>query len=182
FGITLLYGASGTFDFAALKVYVETSSEISPLFYGGVLLLLCGLCFKVGVAPFHFWTPDVYDGAPILITSFMSTVVKIACFVGFLRLFSTVLVPLETFWTPVLLTIVIITLFTGNITALMRSSFKRMMAYSSISHAGYMLFAIVAVTINSGSSILVYATAYGFASVIAFGALILVKRRTGSDH
>src|SRR5690606_16562053 len=66
FGITLLYGASGTFDLAALKVYVETSSEISPLFYAGVLLLLCGLCFKVGAAPFHFWTPDVYDGAPIL--------------------------------------------------------------------------------------------------------------------
>lgn len=182
FGITLMYGASGTFDLAGLRNYVNGVTTVSPLFYGGILLMLCGLCFKIGAAPFHFWTPDVYDGAPILITSFMSTVVKIACFVGFLRLFSTVLVPLDTFWTPVLLTIVIITLFTGNITALMQSSFKRMMAYSSISHAGYMLFAIVAVTINSGSSILVYATAYGLASVIAFGALILVKRRTGSDH
>src|SRR5690606_4368186 len=104
--------------------------------------------------------PDVYDGAPILITSFMSTVVKVASFVGFLRLFSTVLVPLHDFWTPVLLTIIIITLFIGNITALLQSSFKRMMAYSSISHAGYMLFAIIAIGATSVSGMLVYATAY----------------------
>lgn len=182
FGITLMYGASGTFDLVGLRNYVNGVSAVSPLFYGGILLMLCGLCFKIGAAPFHFWTPDVYDGAPILITSFMSTVVKIACFVGFLRLFSTVLVPLDGFWTPVLLTIVVITLFTGNITALMQSSFKRMMAYSSISHAGYMLFAIVAISVSSGSSMLVYASAYSLASVIAFGALIVVKRRTGSDN
>ncbi|MBD1423679.1 NADH-quinone oxidoreductase subunit N [Sphingobacterium chuzhouense] len=182
FGITLLYGASGTFDLTELQAYVQTSSEISPLFYGGVLLLLCGLCFKVGAAPFHFWTPDVYDGAPILITSFMSTVVKVASFVGFLRLFSTVLIPLHDFWTPVLLTIIIITLFVGNITALLQSSFKRMMAYSSISHAGYMLFAIVSVGATSASGMLVYATAYSLASVIAFGVLILVKRSTGSEN
>ncbi len=181
FGITLLYGASGTFDLTELQAYIQTSSDISPLFYGGVLLLLCGLCFKVGAAPFHFWTPDVYDGAPILITSFMSTVVKVASFVGFLRLFSTVLIPLHDFWTPVLLTIIIITLFVGNITALLQSSFKRMMAYSSISHAGYMLFAIVSIGAMSASGMLVYAAAYSLASVIAFGVLILVKRSTGSE-
>jgi NADH-quinone oxidoreductase subunit N len=182
FGITLLYGASGTFDLTELQAYVQTASEISPLFYAGVLLLLCGLCFKVGAAPFHFWTPDVYDGAPILITSFMSTVVKVASFVGFLRLFGTVLIPLHDFWTPVLLTIIIITLFVGNITALLQSSFKRMMAYSSISHAGYMLFAIVSIGAMSASGMLVYATAYSLASVIAFGVLILVKRSTGSEN
>lgn len=182
FGITLLYGASGTFDLGELQAYVQTSSEISPLFYGGVLLLLCALCFKVGAAPFHFWTPDVYDGAPILITSYMSTVVKVASFVGFLRLFSMVLVPLHDFWTPVLLTIIIITLFVGNITALLQASFKRMMAYSSISHAGYMLFAIVSIGVTSASGMLVYATAYSLASVVAFGALIIVKRSTGSEN
>src|SRR5690606_36726403 len=78
FGITLLYGASGTFDLAELRTYVQTSTEISPLFYGGVLLLLCSLCSKVGAAPFQFWTPDVYAGAPTLITSYLSTVVKVA--------------------------------------------------------------------------------------------------------
>lgn len=182
FGITLLYGASGTFDLTELRNYVQNSSEISPLFYGGILLLLCGLCFKVGAAPFHFWVPDVYDGSPILVTSFMSTVVKVASLVGFLRLFSMVMVPLNDFWTPVLLTVVILTLFVGNVTALLQSSFKRMMAYSSVSHAGYMLFAIVSIGATSESGMLVYATAYSLASVIAFGVLIPVKRSTGSEN
>ncbi len=183
FGITLLYGSTGSFDLAAIKQYIiDNPTGISPMFYGGILLLLVGLCFKVGAAPFHFWTPDVYDGAPILVTTFMSTVVKIASFAGFLKLFSTVLVPLNEFWTPVLLTVVIITLFIGNVTALMQTSFKRMLAYSSISHAGYMLFAILSIGPNSASGILTYSAAYGLASIVAFGALILVKRQIGSDH
>lgn len=182
FGITLLYGASGTFDLTALAEYVASTPNLSPLFYAGLLLLLCGLCFKIGAAPFHFWTPDVYDGAPILITSFMSTVVKIASFVAFLRLFSLVFIPVSEVWTPVLLTVVIITLFVGNISALMQSSFKRMMAYSSIAHAGYMLFSVVALGSGSATSLFMYAAAYALASVIAFGVLILVKRDTGSDH
>lgn len=183
FGITLLYGATGTFDITGVKQYlINNPQEISPLFYGGILLLLIGLCFKVGAAPFHFWTPDVYDGAPILITSFMSTVVKVASFAAFLRLFSYVFVPLHDYWTPILLVVIIITLFIGNISALMQSSFKRMMAYSSISHAGYMLFAIVAIGATSSSGIFTYAVAYSLASVVAFGALILVKRSQGSDQ
>ena len=182
FGITLLYGSTGSFDLAVIKKYIiDNPTGISPMFYGGILLLLVGLCFKVGAAPFHFWTPDVYDGAPILITIFMSTVVKIASFAGFLKLFSTVLVPLNEFWTPVLLTVVIITLFIGNVTALMQTSYKRMLAYSSISHAGYMLFAILSIGPNSTSGILTYSAAYGLASIISFGALILVKRQAGSD-
>ncbi|MCT1532388.1 NADH-quinone oxidoreductase subunit N [Sphingobacterium daejeonense] len=183
FGITLLFGSTGSFDLAAIKQYIiDNPTGISPMFYGGILLLLVGLCFKVGAAPFHFWTPDVYDGSPILVTTFMSTVVKIASFAGFLKLFSTVLVPLNEFWTPVLLTVVIITLFIGNVTALMQTSFKRMLAYSSISHAGYMLFAILSIGPNSASGILTYSAAYGLASIVAFGALILVKRQIGSDH
>lgn len=182
FGITLMYGASGTFDLEGLKAYVlANEGSISPLFYSGILLLLVGLCFKVGAAPFHFWVADVYDGAPILITSFMSTVVKVASFAGFLRLFSTVLIPVDGFWTPILMTIIILTLFVGNISALMQSSFKRMLAYSSISHAGYMLFAIVSIGANSASGIFTYAIAYSLASVVAFAGLILVKRSVGSD-
>lgn len=182
FGITLLYGSTGSFDLAVIKQYIiDNPTGVSSMFYGGILLLLVGLCFKVGAAPFHFWTPDVYDGSPILITTFMSTVVKIASFAGFLKLFSTVLVPLNEFWTPVLLTVVIITLFVGNVTALMQTSYKRMLAYSSISHAGYMLFAILSIGPNSASGILMYSAAYGLASIISFGALILVKRQAGSD-
>jgi len=183
FGIALLYGASGSFDLAAIKDYVVSNPHtLSPLFYGGILLLIVGLAFKVGAAPFHFWTPDVYDGAPILITTFMSTVVKTAAFAGFLRLFYFCFVPLQDFWMPVILIITIITLFVGNISAVVQQSFKRMLAYSSISHAGYMLFAILAVGPTSAGAILAYAGAYSLASVVAFGALILVKRATGSDH
>src|SRR3546814_4792575 len=136
FGIALLYGASGSFDLAAIKNYVVANPhEISPLFYAGILLLIVGLAFKVGAAPFHFWTPDVYDGAPILVTIFMATVVKTAAFAGFLRLFYFCFVPLQDFWLPVLLVLTIITLFVGNITAIVQQSVKRMLAYSSISHA-----------------------------------------------
>lgn len=183
FGITLLYGATGSFDLAAVKAYLlDNPDGVSTMFYSGLLLLLVGLCFKVGVAPFHFWTPDVYDGSPILVTTFMSTVVKIASFAGFLRLFSTALVPLNEFWTPVLLTVVVITLIVGNVSALMQTSFKRMMAYSSISHAGYMLFAILSVGPHSTAGILTYSVAYGLASITAFASLILVKRHVGSDQ
>lgn len=183
FGITLLYGASGSFDLTAIREYVVDNTQgVSPMFYGGVLLLIVGLAFKVGVAPFHFWTPDVYEGAPILITTFMSTVVKTAAFAGFLRLFAYCFVPLQDFWMPVLLVMTILTLFIGNISAVVQQSFKRMLAYSSISHAGYILFAIVAIGTTSAGSVLVYTTAYSIASVVAFGALILVKRATGSEH
>lgn len=183
FGIALLYGASGSFDLEAIKAYVvDNPHSISPLFYAGILLLIVGLAFKVGAAPFHFWTPDVYDGSPILITTFMSTVVKTAAFAGFLRLFSFCFAPLQDFWAPVLVVMTIVTLFIGNITAIVQLSFKRMLAYSSISHAGYLLFAIVAIGPTSAESIFLYAGAYSLASVVAFGSLILVKRATGSDH
>ena len=183
FGITLIYGATGTFDISGVRDYLMNNTmAVSPLFYGGIILLLVGLCFKVGASPFHFWTPDVYDGAPILITTYMSTVVKVASFAGFLRLFDQVFAPLQDFWSPVLLTIIIITLFVGNFSAMMQSSFKRMLAYSSIAHAGYMLFAIVSLGTHASSAVLTYATAYSLASVVAFTTLLLVKRHTGSDQ
>lgn len=183
FGITLLYGSTGSFDLSAIKAYVINNPQnISPMFYSGILLLIVGLTFKVGIAPFHFWTPDVYEGAPILITTFMSTVVKTAAFAAFLRIFSYCFVPLQDFWMPVLLVMTILTLFIGNISAVVQQSFKRMLAYSSISHAGYMMFAIVAIGEASSGAVLTYATAYSIASIVAFGALILVKRATGSEH
>jgi NADH-quinone oxidoreductase subunit N len=183
FGITLIYGATGSFDLDAINQYlVGNYKSISPLFYPGVILLMVGLCFKIGAAPFHFWTPDVYEGAPTLITAFMSTVVKTAGFAAFLRLFADTFAPLHDFWLPPLMVIVCLTLFIGNVTALFQKNFKRMLAYSSISHAGYLLFSLVALTANSSNNVLVYAAAYTFASIIAFGVLILVKQKTGNDN
>ena len=182
FGITLMYGATGTFDLAEIKQYViSNSTAISPLFFGGILLLIVGLCFKVGVAPFHFWVPDVYEGSPSLITAFMSTVVKIAGFAAFLRIFLICFGPLHDFWMPPLLVFTIATLFIGNITALYQHSFKRMLTYSSVSHAGYMMFAIIALGSASINAVFVYATAYSIATIIAFAVLILVKKQMGSD-
>ena len=182
FGITLLYGSTGSFSLETIRDWVISHQHIDPMFYTGIALIIVGLCFKVGAAPFHFWTPDVYEGSPTLITAFMSTVVKTAGFAAFLRLFSACFAPLSDFWVPVLLIITIVTLFIGNITALYQQSFKRMLAFSSISHAGYLLFAIVALGSGSANSVFVYATAYSIASIIAFGSLILVQQQSGSDN
>lgn len=182
FGIALIYGASGSFNLEAIYSWVIAHPHIDPLFYTGIILIIVGLCFKVGAAPFHFWTPDVYEGSPTIITAYMSTVAKTAAFAAFLRLFSISFAPLSDFWVPALLIITIVTLFIGNITALYQQSFKRMLAFSSISHAGYLLFAIVAIGASSANSIFIYATAYSIASIIAFGALILVQQESGSDN
>ncbi len=183
FGITLIYGATGSFDLHTINQYlVGHYHNISPMFYPGVILLLIGLSFKIGAAPFHFWTPDVYEGAPTLITSFMSTVVKTAGFAAFLRLFAGTFAPLHDFWLPPLMVIVCLTLLVGNLTALFQKNFKRMLAYSSISHAGYLLFSLITLSSSSANNVLVYASAYTFASIIAFAVLILVKQKTGSDH
>jgi len=182
FGITLIYGATGSFDLDKIQGYlVDNSKSISPIFYPGVILMMIGLCFKVGAAPFHFWTPDVYEGSPTLITTFMSTVVKTAGFAAFLRLFADAFAPLHDFWVAPLIVIVCLTLFIGNVTALFQKNFKRMLAYSSISHAGYLLFSLVVIGANSQNSVLIYAAAYTFASIIAFAVLILVKQKTGID-
>jgi len=183
FGIALIYGASGSFNIEIIRDWVLAHpKEIDPLFYTGIMLIIVGLCFKVGAAPFHFWTPDVYEGSPTLITAYMSTVAKTAAFAAFLRLFGACFQPLSDFWMPTLLIITVITLFIGNITALYQQSFKRMLAFSSISHAGYLLFAIVAIGGGSANSVFVYATAYSIASIIAFGALILVQQQSGTDN
>jgi NADH-quinone oxidoreductase subunit N len=184
FGIALIYGSSGSFNLEAIRNWVVSADpqHIDPMFYAGILLVIVGLCFKVGAAPFHFWTPDVYDGSPTLITAFMSTVAKTAAFAAFLRLFSACFQPVSDFWVPVLLVITIVTLFIGNLTALYQQSFKRMLAFSSISHAGYLLFAIVALGAASANSVFVYATAYSIASIISFGGLILVSQQSGNDN
>jgi len=182
FGITLLYGASGSFDLAEIRTYLISSPEsVSPIFKAGILLMIIGLCFKVGAAPFHFWAPDVYEGSPALITAYMSTVVKTAGFAAFLRLFLACFAPLQDFWIPVILVMAALSLLIGNVTALYQQHFKRMLAYSSISHVGYMLFAILSLSGTSANSIFIYAAAYSVASIIAFAVLIILQRQVGND-
>jgi NADH-quinone oxidoreductase subunit N len=183
FGVALIYGTTNSFDLQLISKYViDRPTGIDPMFYVGLLLMTVGLCFKIGAAPFHFWVPDVYEGAPTLITTFMSTAVKVAGFAAMLRLFDICFTPLADFWVPILSVLSILTLFVGNITALYQSHFKRMLAFSSISHAGYILLGVIALNADSIGSVFIYLSAYAFASITAFAVLILVKAKTGSDN
>ncbi|ARK10483.1 NADH-quinone oxidoreductase subunit N [Fibrella sp. ES10-3-2-2] len=187
FGMALLYGATGTFTISGIASAVDSmaAAQTSPLLlYTGMFMLLIGMLFKVSAAPFHFWTPDVYDGAPSLFTAFMSTVVKTAGFAALLRVlmvcFNTGSV--YAYWVQVLAIITILTLVIGNITAVYQSSFKRMMAYSSISHAGYLLIGLIGLTQQSKGAIAFYSLAYSVSTIAAFGILLLVvKNRPIND-
>ncbi len=178
FGMALIYGATGSFTLAGIAAYTANSQlGLSLLLYAGLLMLLIGLLFKVSAAPFHFWTPDVYDGAPTIFTAFMSTVVKTAGFAALFKLLSVSFNGVYSFWWVMLAVIAALTLVIGNITAVYQSSFKRMMAYSSISHAGYLLIGLAALGAQSKQAIVFYSLAYSVATISAFGILILVSRQ-----
>lgn len=171
FGIALIYGATATFNLQGIHDALAKGA-ISPLMVKtGVLLILVGLLFKVSAAPFHFWAPDVYEGSPTLVTMFMATVVKTAAFAAFYRLFSTCFISLSDTWIPVVASLSAITMLFGNIMAVFQTSFKRMLAYSSIAHAGYMMMAIAAMNEVSAGSIFLYAIAYSIGSLGAFACL-----------
>jgi NADH-quinone oxidoreductase subunit N len=163
-GIALLYGATGSF-------FTEKLASTSPLAITGLLLLLFSMAFKVSAAPFHFWTPDVYDGAPTVFTSFMATIVKAAVFVAFIRLFDDAFGPTQTVWQLWIAIIAAVTLFIGNITAVFQQSVKRMLAYSSIAQAGFMLLAVFAINTDAKEGILLYAAAYCLATIGLFAVL-----------
>jgi NADH-quinone oxidoreductase subunit N len=182
FGIALIYGSTGSFDLIEIKNFVASNAgNIPSIFYVGVLLMLIGLSFKVSAAPFHFWAPDVYQGAPTVITAFMATIVKTAAFAAFLRLFATSFVGVSGTWTTIVLVIAALTLLIGNITAVLQTSTKRMLAYSSIAHAGYMLLALLALNGFSSSSVLFYALAYSIGSIGTFCVLNIITNAKASD-
>jgi len=185
FGITLIYGSTGSFDLEEIKNFIASHQENIPsIFYGGVLLMLIGLSFKVSAAPFHFWAPDVYQGSPTVITAFMATVVKTAAFAAFLRLFSTTFTSVTDTWVNIVWIMAALTLLVGNITAVVQTSTKRMLAYSSVAHAGYMLLAVLAVNGYSNSAILFYTAAYSIGSIATFCILNIVanaKNSYGTD-
>lgn len=182
FGIALIYGATGSFDLAEINAFVAShKGSIPMIFYAGVLLMLVGLSFKVSAAPFHFWAPDVYQGAPTVITAFMATIVKTAAFAAFLRLFYTSFVTVSDLWMSVIWVMAALTLLVGNITAVLQTSTKRMLAYSSVAHAGYMLLALLAGNIYSTSAILYYTAAYSIGSIGTFCILSVVANAKGND-
>ena len=183
FGITLIYGVTGSFDLVQIAAFVQKSQgTVPPLFYAGGLLMLVGLSFKVSAAPFHFWAPDVYQGAPTVITAFMATVVKTAAFAAFFRLFWMAFGRAGAEWSHIMWVMAAATLLIGNITAVFQTRVKRLLAYSSIAHAGFMFIAILAMSKTSASAILYYAAAYSLSSLTAFLVLYLVmQNRAGDD-
>ena len=182
FGMTLLYGATGSFTIAGIGAYTANPQVgLSLLLYVGLLMLLIGLLFKVSAAPFHFWTPDVYDGAPTIFTAFMSTVVKTAGFAALLKLLLVSFSGIYGWWWIVLAVITAITLVLANITAVYQTSFKRMMAYSSISHAGYLLIGLAALGAQTKQAIVFYSLAYSVATISAFGVLLLVAQQRSTQ-
>jgi len=191
FGIALIYGATGSFDLAEIRgigYRVTGTPSISlypissiPLFYGGVIMMMVGLAFKISAVPFHFWTPDVYDGSPDVITAFMATIVKTAAFAAFFRLFFTSFTAIIPNWSIILWVMAILTIITGNLTAVFQHGLKRMLAYSSIAHAGYMLLALIAMNNLSQSSLLLYTASYSIATIAAFAVMIIVINKKGND-
>jgi len=182
FGIALIYGATGSFTLSGIAAFAPNAQQgMSLLLAVGLLMLLIGLLFKVSAAPFHFWTPDVYDGAPTIFTAFMSTVVKTAGFAALLKLLSVSFGGVYSFWWVVLAVIAAITLVIGNITAVYQNSFKRMMAYSSISHAGYLLIGLAALGAQSKQAIVFYSLAYSVATISAFAVLLLVAQQRSTQ-
>jgi NADH-quinone oxidoreductase subunit N len=176
-GIAFLYGASPTGSFVIDDLWTAKAA-VSPLLLSGLLLLLVSLAFKVSAAPFHFWTPDVYDGAPTVFTSFMATIVKVSIFVGIVRLFDEGFNTNPGQWQIFVAIIAAATLFIGNITAVFQQSVKRMLAYSSIAQAGFMLLALLSLTGVAKDGILLYAAAYSVATIGIFAILIRMKDYT----
>jgi NADH-quinone oxidoreductase subunit N len=171
-GITLVYGARGSF---ALSGVADTIRMSSSLMIAGMLLLMIAMAFKVSAAPFHFWTPDVYDGAPTVFTSFMATVVKVAVFAAFIRLFDRSFALQFNAWQGWVAVLAALTLFIGNITAVFQQSVKRMLSYSSIAQAGFMLLAVFAMNTMAKEGLLLYAASYSLATIGIFAVLSRMK-------
>lgn len=176
-GITLIYGgnANASFYIDKIKLGAGTMPVLLAL---GAFFIMVALSFKVSAAPFHFWTPDVYDGAPTVFTSFMSTIVKVAGFFAFLRLFEHAFGVAQDQWQHLILFITIATLLIGNITAVFQQSVKRMLAYSSIAQAGFMMLAVFALNAKAKEGILLYSAAYSLATIGIFGVLTKMKDYT----
>jgi len=179
FGLAWIYGATGTFKLMEIQMKIAEMDTLSPILMIGVLLVMASFIFKIGAAPFHFWSPDVYDGAPAAVTGFMASVVKISAFYAFLKMFSICFGQgeLYLFWKNALVVMIIITLFVGNLSALRQVKFKRLLAYSSITHVGYTLLLFVSQVdfFYSAPILWFYMFAYGFSIVGVIAVAVAVN-------
>jgi NADH-quinone oxidoreductase subunit N len=178
YGLALLYGATGSTDFSGIASSIAAGGSSDVLLLTGIALVLVGLCFKASVAPFHQWTPDVYQGAPTPITAFMAVATKAAAFGVLLRIFDVALVGDSLDWGPALATLATITIIVGNVGALGQSSLKRMLAYSSVAQAGYIMGGVVVSTKLGASATIFYLVVYLLMNLAAFAVIIARERET----
>jgi NADH-quinone oxidoreductase subunit N len=176
-GIAFIFGGNANGSFFINNIQLG-SGVMPPMIAVGLVFMLIALSFKVSAAPFHFWTPDVYDGAPTVFTSFMSTIVKVAGFFAFVRLFENAFGDIKGQWQNLIVFITILTLLIGNVTAVFQQSVKRMLAYSSIAQAGFMMFAVFALNDRAKEGLILYSAAYCLATIGIFAVLIKMKDYT----
>jgi NADH-quinone oxidoreductase subunit N len=179
FGIALLYGYAGTLDLAGISEATGARVGQDALLLLGTALVAVGLLFKAGAVPFHSWTPDVYQGAPTPISAFMAACTKVAAFGALLRVFYVALDGIRWDWEPMLWLIAILTMVVGSVVGLVQTDVKRMLAYSSIAHAGFVLTGMVAVSDRGLASVLFYLLIYGFMVIGAFAVVTLVRDAGG---
>jgi NADH-quinone oxidoreductase subunit N len=179
-----LYGIAFTYAVVGSTRLEQVGSAIaaqmtttSPMLWLGLGLLLVGFAFKVSAVPFHMWTPDAYEGAPTIVTGFMSTAVKAAAFAAFVRVFLSAFEPLRADWTPLLWAVAVATMVVGTVVGVVQTNAKRMLAYSSIAHAGYLLIGLVAANRVAKAAILFYLAAYALTNVAAFAVVALIGTR-----
>ncbi|UCG51539.1 MAG: NADH-quinone oxidoreductase subunit N [Candidatus Latescibacterota bacterium] len=181
YGVSLIYGVTGSTNFGDIAAAVaEKGLARNPLFLLAIALILAGLGFKVSSVPFHMWTPDVYQGAPTPITSFMATAVKAASFAAFVRLFYMCFMTSKDQWVAIIWVLAVVTMTVGNVVALVQRNIKRMMAYSSIAHAGYILIGIAALSVdnnNAASGIMFYVVVYAFMTLGAFALISAIEKK-----
>ena len=171
-GIAFLYGDAGTFFLEGINAGIGV---ITPMKGIGMVLLLTSMSFKVSAVPFHFWTPDVYDGSPTVFTSFMATIVKSAGFFAFIKLFESAFGSIQNDWQGLMALIAALTLIIGNVTAVFQQSVKRMLSYSSIAQAGFMLLGVFALNVFAKQGMILYFAAYSFATIAIFAVLAKLK-------
>jgi NADH-quinone oxidoreductase subunit N len=165
-GIALIYGATGTFDLIEMQQLIVKGTYIKPMLFVGIFLIAASMLFKVGAVPFHFWGPDVYQGSPDNITAFMASVVKIAMLFTFYKFFSTIFAELYSFWSGLVYIAIVLSLFLGYLAALKQEYYKRLIAYSSITHSAFALFALLNIKNGAASDLFIFTVGYGF-SVVA---------------
>lgn len=177
YGIALIYGATGSIKLDVIRTALSGSMTSNSLLRLGLAMLLVGFGFKVAAVPFHMWTPDVYEGAPTPITAFMAVGVKLGAFAGFVRIFLVGLLPVSGQWSEALWVVAVLTMTTGNVIAVVQTNIKRMLAYSAIAHAGYVLIGMIAASPEGGAAVLYYLLTYAFATLGAFGIVVALERR-----